>query len=196
MTGQAVIGAVVEGHGEVQAVPELLRRIAREVFGQEVRCLVPHRIPRSKITDEQELGRALRLQASRVGGHGGVLVLLDADDDDPESLQHTVQAIADSAAPAITASVVAVREFEAWFLAGVESLRSHRSIRDDAAYHGDPEGPRDAKGALSHLMTEPYAVVRHQVAFCALVSLDTAARRSPSFSTLVAAVERLIGQER
>ncbi len=40
----------------------------------------------------------------------------------------------------------------AWFLGGIESLRPHRSVRDDARFDSDPEAPRDAKGRLRQLM--------------------------------------------
>jgi len=185
-----VVASIVEGHGEVEAVPELLRRIARERFGREIDCLKPHRVPRANIPRPGELGRALRLQVARAGGRGGVVVILDADDDDPARLRRDLQAIADDVAPGAAVVVVAVREFEAWFLAAVESLRSHRSVRDDATYPGDPESRRDAKGELQRLMTEPYGAVRHQVAFCAYLDLEEAARRSPSFASLIEAVGR------
>lgn len=35
-------------------------------------------------------------------------------------------------------------------------LRRNHSVCDDAVYKGDPESSRDAKGALSGLITEPY----------------------------------------
>lgn len=187
-----VVASIVEGHGEVEAVPELLRRIARELLGLEIECLRPHRVPRPKIPRPLELGRAVRLQGARVGGGpGGVLVLLDADDDDPARLRQEVQSIADDEAPGVAVVVVAVREFEAWFLAAAESLRPHRSVRGDAAFAGDPESPRDAKGELQRLMTEAYGEVRHQVAFCALLDLDAARERSPSFAELVEAVSHM-----
>ena len=41
--------------------------------------------------------------------------------------------------------VLAHREFEAWFLAAIESLRGTGGIRADAESHHDPESPREQK---------------------------------------------------
>src|SRR2546426_7135782 len=58
------------------------------------------------------------------------------------------------------AVVLAHREYEAWFLASLESLRGRRGIRGDAEAHPDPEEPRDRKSTRlnsSHLVIS-YAV--------------------------------------
>lgn len=191
MSGAPVIASVVEGYGEVSAVPVLVRRIGREIFGVEVTCLTPHRLPRGRMEKESELGRALMLQGARVGTRGGVIILLDADDDDPAELAARLEGIAGSVA-ARTRVVVAVREYEAWFLAGIQSLRTHRSVSDDAEYEGDPEAKRDCKGALERLMTEPYGEVRHQVAFSSQLDVATTMEHSPSFRRFVSAVGDLI----
>lgn len=73
--------------------------------------------------------------------------------------------------------VVARREYEAWFLGGIESLRVHRSVRDDASFDSDPEAPRDAKGRLRQLGTEPYRETLHQPAFAELLSIGAARQR-------------------
>ena len=60
---------------------------------------------------------------SWVGPSGGILVLLDADDDCPAELAPTLLNRARSARPDCRVSVVlANREFEAWFLASAQSL--------------------------------------------------------------------------
>lgn len=194
MTQLARIAAVVEGHSEVQALPVLVGRIAREKFGEEAVCLRPHRVPRGKMTKQGELQRALRIQASRTHPRGGVVVLLDADEDDPEVLRSRLQVIVAEVSTR-TAVVVAVKEFEAWFLAGTESLRVHRSIKDDATYLSDPEGKRDCKRELESLMTESYTEVRHQVAFCAILDLSVTASRSASFQTMIDAVGQLLSAD-
>jgi hypothetical protein len=47
---------------------------------------------------------------------------------------------------------MAHREYEAWFLAAVESLRGQRGIRADASSPDDPEYARGAREALEDLM--------------------------------------------
>lgn len=188
------VAAIVEGHGEVKAAPVLIRRIAAEVYQAPVEVLPPHRLPRAKICMSAEIDRALRLQVARVGVSGGVLVLFDSDDDDPDQVVRDVEA---TTAPHHdrVAVAVAVKEYEAWFLAALPSLLGHRSVRDDAVYPHDPERRRDCKKQLELLMTESYSEVRHQPAFSAVLDLSLASTGSPSFGRLVTAVGKLLGQD-
>lgn len=193
MSNRTVIASVVEGHGERSALPAIVRRIAGEVFGRyDIETPSPHRIKRNQMTVGgvvgQVLSNAVRVQAARVEQVGGVLVVADADDDCAVELAQTLAA---SAGPVKVEIAIAVREFEAWYLASIESLRKHRSVRDDATYDGDPEGPRDAKGALAVRMTEPYRETLHQVAFAAMLDPSLAAR-SRSFTHLVTCIGRLL----
>lgn len=194
MNGAIVIASVVEGHGEVTGLPVLLRRIASERHGVHVDVPKPHRVPRANMVRRvDELQKAVRLQANRVRGVGAVIVLADSDDDEPEELRARLQATVDDAntsAPAVVC--VAVREYEAWFLAGIESLRSHPSVRDDATYEGDCEAPRNPKQRLETLMTESYGSVRHQVAFNAQLDLDEVASRSASFRQFLDSVAVMV----
>ena len=183
------LAVIVEGHGEEYAAPQLLRRLlVREGLAGTV--MRPHRIPKSRM--RTELGRATQLHSARVGPAGGILVLLDADDDEPARLTSDLTGTVAMHARPRSRVCVAVREYEAWFLAGIESLRGHRSMRDDAAFDTDPEKPRDAKGRLAAQMQEPYQETLHQAAFSALVDLDQVTRRSPSFRALVDAVTQLL----
>jgi len=183
------IASVVEGHGEVEAVPILLRRIAGEIHGRfDVATPKSHRAKRSRIWQTDDWTRAVRMQSLRVTGSGGVLVVVDADDDCAVEMSRK---LAEHCDPARLEVAVAVREFEAWFLAGAESLRSHRLVRDDAEYEGDPETKSGAKEALESLMYEPYRETLHQAAFASLLDL-AAAQRARSFRHLVDAVGRLI----
>lgn len=183
---------VVEGCGEVSALPLLVRRIAAELLQSGVVVPPPHRLPPGKILKPDELERAVRLQADRAGDHGGVLVLTDADDDQPDELARHIEAVIGASAGLRTEVVIAVREYEAWFLASLPSLRSHSSVHDGAAFDGDPESPRDAEGRLGRVMTEKYREVIHQPAFSGLLDLDAARKTSPSFAALVDAVTTLI----
>ena len=194
MSGALRIASIVEGHGEVHGLPELLRRICQERHGVWADVPRPHRIPRSSMIEHPEmLAKAVRFQARRVQ-QGGVIILLDSDDDDPEMLRASVQAcVAESGAQVPAIAAVAVREYEAWFLAGAASLRGHQSVLDDAHYDNDPEAPRDAKGRLEKLMLEHYDSIRHQVAFNSRLDLDIAEQRSPSFARFLVAVAAIVG---
>jgi hypothetical protein len=117
------IASIVEGDGEVPALPKLLHRIAAEVGVPDLRTPTPMRIPRGKITISGGIERAVAAAALRVSGRGGVLVLLDADDDCPAEYGPLLLARATAARPDQQVFVVlANREFEAWFLAAAPSL--------------------------------------------------------------------------
>lgn len=179
MSSQPVVGLVVEGHGDVTATPILLRRVLAQ-HDLWPRVLQPHRVPKTRM--RQDLGRATRLQLSRVGSLGGVLILVDADGDDPHWLADQLSKAIEPDVITRCRVVVAVKEYEAWFLGSIESLRAHKSVSNDASFAGDPEAPRDAKGALNSQMLEAYQEPIHQGAFSAEMDLDAAVARCASFA--------------
>jgi hypothetical protein len=75
---------VVQGHGEVRAVPELFRRIIAELnFGVPIEIGRPVRQPRDKLSKDSELQRALGLAANEIGHEGAIFILIDSEDDSP-----------------------------------------------------------------------------------------------------------------
>jgi hypothetical protein len=188
-----VVVPVVEGHGESTAVPVLLRRFCWEL-GWSHQVAQPFRVARTSLADPTKLSDAVAVASRNVPGPGGVLVLLDADDDCPVELNAKLQdAVCDSRCG--VEIVAANREFEAWFLASIPSLRQHNAVQSDATYVGDPEQRRGAKEQLKKLMVSPYSEVRHQPAFCSLIDLETTWRNSRSFRRLLTAVQRLLEVE-
>lgn len=178
------IAAIVEGHGECEAVPILLRRIARTIDpGLDPEIQRPIRIPASKLKQPGEIERAVELAANKLGGYGGVFVILDCDDGCPAAEGPALLERARAARSDIPVSVVlAKREFEAWFLAAAESLRGHRGLPMDLEAPAEPEATRDAKGWLTARMPEgrTYSATEDQAAFTAIFSLE-AARLAGSF---------------
>lgn len=47
---QVTVATIVEGHGEVQALPKLLHRIAAELAAGSLLTPTPNRVPRGKLT--------------------------------------------------------------------------------------------------------------------------------------------------
>ena len=136
-----MIQPIVEGHGEVQAVPVLLRRLIPEL-GCYVEVGTPIRQKRTEIVREQDFKRAIQLARLRSETRA-VLVLFDADDDCARDIVPPMRQWAQEVAPDLPCAVVlARREYEAWFLAALESLRGQRNIRADAAYPQEPEAKR------------------------------------------------------
>lgn len=178
------IASIVEGHGECEAVPILVRRIASALdpaLAPEVRPVI--RVPASRLLRQGEIERTVELAARKNAGQGGILVLLDCDDacpaqDGPALLQRAVKA-----RPDVPVSVVlAKREFEAWFLAAAESLRGHRGLSAQLVGPPDPEAIRGAKEWLEKRMSrgQSYAESSDQPALTALFDLNLA-RRADSF---------------
>ena len=76
--------AIVEGHGEAEAVPLLIRRIGQEVSPLSTPDVVkPIRVPRGSMLKTGELDRYVSLAGIRVGSDGRILILLDAHRDCP-----------------------------------------------------------------------------------------------------------------
>jgi hypothetical protein len=176
------IGCIVEGHGEVESVPILVRRIAQEIYPHLIIQLNTVRVPKSKLILRGELERTVEIVARGVGPKGGILVLLDSDDECPAALGRELLERARQARPDLPIRVVlAKREFEAWFLASAESLRGRRGLADDLEAPVNPEAIRGAKEWLSARLTKGhYAETLDQPALAASFNLRQA-RRAASF---------------
>ena len=166
---------IIEGHGDVKAVPVLLRRLVDEARAWEsVRIDTPIRRKRSQLVDQDALRKSVRLARLR-GDCGAVLIVFDSDDDCPVEVAARVRDWVVAEVGHLACEVVlAHREYEAWFLAAVESLRAHHDVKDDAASHPHPELPRGAKGVLEAKMHIGYSETTHQPAFSAQFSMAAA----------------------
>jgi hypothetical protein len=144
------IATVVEGHGEVAALPILLRRIAAAIT-PDIWLDLPraHRVGRGSMLRRGGIEAVLAVVAERVGPNDGIAVVLDADDDCPAAVAPTLLARCRASRADRRIYVLANREFEAWFLAAATSLAGQRGLRSDLTAPPDPERPRDCKGWLS-----------------------------------------------
>ena len=192
------VACVVEGHGETEAVPVLIRRIA-ECLDPALTVHIPHpvRIPRSRLLKQAELERAVELAARSIGGHGAILVMMDSDDDCPALLGPRLAGWAQSRRRDIPVAVVlAKREYEAWLLSAAHSLRGHRGLPRDLEPPPDPESLRGAKERLSRSMPNGvYSETLDQAALTAVFDLEEA-RRAESFDKCYREVFRLLDQAR
>lgn len=189
------IACIVEGHGEVEAAPILVRRIAAHLdptIGVDVPP--PLRVPRFKLVKAGECERAIEFCARRTGAQGGVLLLVDAEDDCPAQLgPHLLQRARATRSDVPIAVVLAKREFEAWFLAAAESLRGKRGLANDLSSPSDPEAIRGVKEWLSDRMSGGmrYRETLDQPALAAIFDLDVA-QKADSFSKCFREVSALI----
>ena len=79
------IQPIVEGHGDVTAVPVLLRRFVAEAQAWPVRIGRPIRQPRNQLVVEAGVKRAVRLACVQPDC-GAVLMLFDGNSDCPAEL--------------------------------------------------------------------------------------------------------------
>ena len=174
---------IVEGHGEVIAIPILLRRlIATLDLGVAVDIAHPIRQPRATLLKEGGIERAAQLAAIEVGESGAIMILVDSEGECPAVLAPALLARAKNARSDKSISVVlAHQEYEAWFLASASSLRLSEGVQD----HPNPEGVQGCKEWLERWMppASKYSETADQPAFTRVFDIQLA-RRAPSFDKL------------
>lgn len=173
-----VIAPIVEGHGDVEAVPTLLRMLS-----PEVRIARPVRCPRSKYSIAHELERYVRIARANIHPHetGVILILIDADGDCPAELGPQLVASAKSAATDARVLVaLAKHEYECWLVGGLAECGIE-----------DPESAGKPKQRLAELNSGRYKETVDQAKFTAKIDTDRLARRAPSFSRLVKHLKQL-----
>lgn len=196
MTDTFTIVPIVEGEGEVMAVPILLRRMAPEIDPtRAVAVAKPIRRPRGSLLKENEFERYIDPATRTHGGHGAVLVLLDADDDCAATLGPDLLARARGSRPdSLVRVVLAVKEFECWFLAAAESIAGSRGLPSHITAPDNPEDVRDAKGWLQHRRTDglAYGPTVDQPALTAVFDMTAARAGAPSFDKLWRELESML----
>lgn len=189
------IGCIVEGDGEVKAVPVLIRRIAWDL-NPEITIIVetPIRAPRYQVVKDGELESRIELAAQKIGGQGAIFIILDSEDDCPAELGPELLRRASQIREDLPiAVVIANREFEAWFLAAAESLRGKRGLKNNIHPPNDLEAIRGAKEWLDQRMenNESYSETTDQPALAALFDMEQA-RQADSFDKCYRDIVRLL----
>jgi hypothetical protein len=179
---------IVEGYGEIEAFPVLLRRILNIYSLYHVAVDTPWRVGRdefisprlNKIEDTIESIYLTRNSCTHI------FVLLDRDD--PITINSYKSFIKRSLNPRgiFVKWFFAVREYETWFLSVKESIRGRCGIRNDAVTPPNYENIRDAKRRLTENMEgNVYKETLHQVVLSARFDLNTASTRCRSLSRLI-----------
>ena len=188
---------IVEGHGEVEAVRILLKRLGREFLNTEFHVHRPIRRPRSKLVQADELRRAvdladLKLKGTRsTFGSGLILILLDADADLPCELGPRLLQMAFRERDPQLSCVVANVEYETWFVAAASSLPKFLNLPD--AVPSDPEGLRQGKGWIKRYFNgAKYSEVVDQPRLTYAMDLHLCRQRSPSFDKLCRDLQRFV----
>jgi len=219
MTAKRLV-LLVEGDGDVEAVPILLGRLLHEYRAFDVVFLDGHpfRVGEfSKISKNHfgEWRRYLKAAAKR-GDIGGCLLLLDGDsamrvEGQPFCAMRAARLLVEEARKEgaghvfSLAIVFACMEFESWLIAGAQSLvgkqfanRSNEIQQLQEPVPLDPEfAPRDAKGWFRRASKNGYKPARDQAELTRLVDLNLVRQRGPrSFRRLEAAVQELVSAVR
>lgn len=211
-----VIVPIVEGYGEVRAVPILIQRWLRHRnYDRNVEVDVRGPVRASgvgalKVPHDQskELGIEHYIEIASFRKPDVILVILDADEDCPKTLGLSLLARARESVPQgyPIGIVVANREYEAWFLAAFPSLRFRSSLRDSGFQLTRQSLPRgmhvesiaDCKRVVANLLgINKYEPNIHQPRLTALLPFaPTVIRRARSFRKLLKELHSLLIQAR
>lgn len=185
-----MIQSIVEGSGEVGAVPILLRRLANEFGVAHVPLGRPIRKNRGQLVTREGMEKAIEL-ARRQSGCRAVLILFDADDCCTKTESASLQLQATELARQLPCPlIIANKEFESWFLASLEELSPSGSL----TYPNDPDQKRGAKEELERRLEIYYNEPADQPKFTARINLRRTYERSRSFRKLVKEFRRLLEQ--
>jgi hypothetical protein len=185
---------VVEGKGEVEALPNLCSRI-RDYLKASDWFVDPEpvRQPRGSLVDERVPSparhcrvdgaeRAVRLALARPAD--AVLVTCDSDDDCPAVWGPSAKAVVTKVAAG--GAVMIVREYEAWLLHAFNAAELARvGVKN-------PDRIRGAKEKLKRL--EPkYKPTTHQLEITRKIDLGRLRQASDSFDKLVRSLAEIFG---
>lgn len=194
----AFVASIVEGHGEIEAIPILLRRLNNHIGAPEyLQMNAPIRIKSgSFLNDDDYFNKYVALAAAKAAEKKGcVLIILDCEDYCPATLGPSLLSKAQAVRNDVRYLVVlAYREFESWFIAAAESLRGHFGFPDDFSAPADIEGIRDAKGWLGKRMNIKYDPITHQHQLTKIFDLDQA-QNTASFKRFCDYIPYLLGYE-
>lgn len=184
-------------------MPVLLERIWYEMIGGEYLEILrpPIRQPRNRLAQNKEeaLTRAVELAAKRLQHSRQemndpelILVVIDADQDPACQLGPKMRDIAQEARRDQNIScVLAVVEFESWFVAGAASLAEYLNLDQDGILPEDPEGQRLGKGWIEkRFQGVKYSETIDQTKLTAKMDLKICRNRSPSFDKLCRELEK------
>lgn len=171
------IAPIVEGVGEEEAVPVLIRRFAERYGCTNLTIRRPFRVKRQRAVAPGEIERAVKFLRTADPPVSAIIILLDADEDCPATLGPELKARAEAVSNGIPVGVIlANREYEAWFLAALNSLRGYRGVKPNAQPPANPETIVGAKEYFRRQLVEgaSYSPSLDQAKFSAKIDLDQA----------------------
>lgn len=191
---------IVEGDGEVDAVPILLRRLLEASHRWDIRIAHPKNAHgKGNLTKENGLERFLHY-AAKESDCGAILVLLDADEECAKELAESLASRAAEEGLAFPVTIIAaVRHFENWFLASLQTVVPVLGLRSlgsgvDLQFDVDNVEDESAKGWLDRHMApgRAYKETVDQARLTACLDLSQVQQKSRSFRRLVHAFDELV----
>ena len=192
---------IVEGPGEVEAVPALLSKLLAEMQRFDIHigdAANAHGC--YNLTKPEGLEKFVD-NAYAKRDCGAVIIFMDADEQCPvqiaKDFSQRIEAIGIRFPIAI---VIAKCEYEAWFLASLETiagqnLQGRPGLPAGLTYPGEVESVVGVKGWLSKQLPygRSYKETLDQLAMTRLIDTDKARARSRSFRRLCHALEEVVG---
>ena len=186
---------IVEGPGDIEAVPVLLRRILYDIYHADD-WQIAHPLKANNFTTLRQRANSFIKYAHRTTDCGAVLVLLDLDDGCPkDEALFLAQVIRNEYHYSIPVAVVLAHcEYEAWFLASIDTIAGNCDLPNELTYSEPVENRRGVKEWLTVQMPPgiAYKETYHQVRMTQFIDLTLAQSRSRSFQRLCHAVSQLI----
>ena len=186
--------SIVEGQGELAAVPILLRKILHDNGQFEVEVMRPQvrgDIHKVRKNFSRFFQMAMKEKAA-------VLWILDCDDGCPVLLAQELHGLAEKEfAPYPYGFCFLVKEYESLFLADPNSTKTKLEIKESVEFPSDVESIRGVKEWLSQQMSSghSYKPTVHQSALTGSVKLDQLRKKSPSCRHLEKKISNLISKQ-
>jgi hypothetical protein len=192
--------AIVEGHGENEAVRLLLQNLAYFLGFEQCNVLKPIRRNRGKLLKESDpdLANAINMALIKLEDCGGglVLILVDAEDDcqkfgalGPILLRRAVEVRRDADIACVIANVM----YETWFVASAESLTDYLNISLTDSIPDDPEMQRAGKSWIKkRIKSASYSETIDQPRLTSKMDFSLCRKRSRSFDKLCRELEARI----
>ena len=191
---------VVEGQGEVAAVPILLRKLLTEQGRYDIQIETPQNAHGSgNLTKPGGIERFVQ-NAWTKRDCGAVLVLVDADKQCPVALAVDFsQRVFALGVRFPVVIVIAKCEYEAWFLASLETiagvpLDGGYALPTDLTYPGEVENRAGVKGWITEQFPQGriYKETIHQASMTKILDPERVRQKSRSFRRLCHALKQAI----
>ncbi len=186
---------IVEGHGEVKALPILIRRYAEELPDPcYPRIHPPIRKPKSSLLQPSDLASTVELANRMIQTAGAILLLIDSDGTCPATLGPTMLARATASSRWPVSVVIAHHEYENWFIGAAESVSQCKIFATPLIPHDDPESIQGAKEYVRRSMAPGtrYSEPIHQPSLTRYMDFTATRQRCPSFDKLARELDRLL----